>query len=80
MLTALMPAVERSSTSWTAVALAVEGVFALALFGVRARWRTRLFLVWETSVQSTILRSLMPAPAPVHVMPVAAAFDLREAA
>ncbi len=77
MFVALMPAVCRASNNWLAAVLAVEGLFVLALFGFRARWRDRLRQQWESSVQASILLTLTPAAA-LHVMP--APIVLREAA
>jgi hypothetical protein len=77
-LAAIMPAVRVASDLWLVTALASSGIFSLILFAMRARWQNRATASWESSVQASMRRTLLPAPA-VHVMP-SVPERLREAA
>jgi hypothetical protein len=78
-LIALMPAIRIAAEEWLVAALALCGIFTLLLFGMRARWQSRARQTWESSVQQSMLRTLLP-PAPVYVMAPATPAPLRDAA
>ena len=78
LLAAIVPALRNTSGLATVSALALSGVFALVLFCMRERWTGRLRMSWESSVQESILRTMLPT-ASVYVMPPAPV-GLREAA
>jgi hypothetical protein len=67
-LAAVLPALRVASDLWLVTALASSGIFSLVLFAMRARWKNRLLTSWESSVQASMRRTLLPA-AIVHMMP-----------
>jgi len=78
LLAAALPALRLVSDFWVVCALALFGIFTLVLYCMRARWNSRVRMAWESAVQQSIRRTMLP-PATVHVMP-ASPVRLREAA